>query len=82
MTQEQINTEIVWYAHICRNQHPDAWDAILTVESYSENQQDRACAEIAYYHERGALPFWATIIERVDVVNGICNFIHADVKPL
>lgn len=78
MTPEQLNSEIAWYAFVGRDQHPDTKTTIYSIDAYTDEQKDMALAEIAYYYERGKLPFWASMIERVDVVDGNRVFIHAD----
>lgn len=48
-------------------------------DCYSDPKRNMmAIAETAYVYENNALPEWAVVIERFEIVNGSYLFIHRD----
>lgn len=72
--------EYVYYLRRCAVAHTETYQACQAIQGYTQAQKDSACAEAAYWHDRGELPTWGTIIERVESNDTGNIFVHWDVR--
>lgn len=78
MTDDYLACEIAWYAYECEERHPDTVIMIKSIEAYDYLRKRMAMAEVCYWYEKGHLPTWASVIERVDQNGDVVLFIHRD----
>lgn len=74
--------EYVHYLRRCSLDHAETYRACQTIAGYTQAQRDSACAEAAYWHDRGELPAWGSVIEQVVSNHNGNIFVHRDLSKL